>query len=104
MGVGFSVQRHDIRGTSGHAINHEGVATFERNVREASTALNGYKLRFVGKDRELHEIEVDVDRPFEINGRTVRYRFQAGLRDRSGVFNDRYDGYVQVLVIADLED
>jgi hypothetical protein len=101
MALAFQVQRHNIESTTGSSINQSGSFTFNRPVRTAEVALNGFRLEFNNEDHHVHVAEVDINRG-SISNATVNYTYQFLLRDRSGNIDDPYEGYVQVLIIADL--
>jgi hypothetical protein len=75
---------------------------FDSNVRHVDIAVNGFKLDYQNPegDRSLNVVEVDTDIVGEPNGRDVTFRVEAHLADKN--FDDEYNGYVQVLLIADV--
>lgn len=76
-----------------------GSVTFPSSVNRAAVALNGFKMDFVNEDHNINIIEVDADK-VSISGYTVTFQVQCDYADKS--FNDPYQGYVSVLVIADV--
>ena len=87
--------------TRGRKQKEPGHVTFSRPVRTANFALKGFKIGFTDGDRHVHQFETDVDLK-SINGPTVNFNVDFLLRDSSGKIDDRFDGWVEVLVIADL--
>jgi hypothetical protein len=75
---------------------------FPLRVRKAETFLNGFNIGYTGNDHELFRTEVNTAvRAITDNVVTVRAVF--ALRDSSGTFDDAYDGFIDVVVVADLE-
>lgn len=73
---------------------------FPKTVWKAESAINGFDIGFTRSDRELHWMRID-SHVGEINGNTVKVRVDFRLRDKSGTYDDPYEGYVDVLVIVD---
>lgn len=78
------------------------VVAFNKRVRQAQACLKGWEVKFSDTDRELHHIHVDID-VTDITSNIVNIAADFGLRDRSGVFDDRYQGFVQGVVIAETD-
>jgi hypothetical protein len=74
---------------------------FSSPVRLADAVINGFDIGYVDSDHHLLRTQIDVNAIIVINtGVNVTVNFS--LRDASGNFDDRYSGFVDVLVIADL--
>ena len=78
------------------------VVAFNSVVRQAEACLKGWEVRFQGQDRELHHIHIDID-VTSIAGNVVNVAADFGLRDRSGTFDDPYYGFVQGVLIAEVD-
>ncbi len=63
--------------------------------------MKGYKVGFTHGDRPFREILVDINN-IAVNGNNVSFDVDFGLRDASGNYDDPYEGFVEVLVIADV--
>ena len=74
---------------------------FNGRVNKADVALNGFDIRYTDGDHHLLREMVDA-RVTAINDRTVFVAVDYLLRDSSGNIDDRYQGRVDVLVIADV--
>lgn len=70
-------------------------------ANKADVALNGFDIRCTDGDHHLLREMVDA-RVTAINDRTVFVAVDYLLRDSSGNIDDRYQGRVDVLVIADV--
>ena len=77
------------------------TATFSGTVRKAEAAIKGFHIGFTDSDRWLYRQEIDID-PQPPSGNRVDVDVDFLLRDSSGYIDDRFDGWVQVLVIADV--
>ena len=86
--------------TSGRRQREPGFVNFSRGVRRAECAIKGYNVRYTDADHHILELEVDIDGP-TVSGTQVSFTVDLVLRDSSGNFDDRYNGWVEVLVIAD---
>jgi hypothetical protein len=76
------------------------VAGFTSNIIRADAALNGFRLDFVGDvDRHINEVEVDVDLEHSF-GTDAVVTVECQYADFN--FDDPYQGYVTVLVIAEV--
>lgn len=77
------------------------TALFNGNVRTAQAVLKGYNIRYTHSDHPVLEQEIDLDT--QMNGaRGVDVFADFALRDSSGLFDDAYQGWVNVVVIADV--
>jgi hypothetical protein len=85
-------------GTGRRAISDS--VNFTSNVIRAGVALEGFALDFVGNvDRHINVVEVDIDAGL-IQGTTVPFTVECQYADFN--FDDPYQGYVSVLVIAEV--
>ena len=80
------------------------VVNFNERVKRAEAVLKGYEARFTnpGSDRDLRQIHVDLD-VLSVTNHAVNIRADFGLRDASGNFDDPYAGFVQGVVIAEVD-
>ena len=98
MALDFRIARISIpSGTSERTFNESVV--FSRNVREANVALQGFRLDYSSSDHHIDTVKVDVNlRSF--SGNTVRFSVTVDYADKNN--DDRYNGNIDVLVIADI--
>jgi hypothetical protein len=79
------------------------TVVFPREVLRAVAGLSGYFAEFSGQDdHNLGQLTVRLDST--INNNTVTVTGTFGLRDWSGNWDDQYDGNIEAVVLADLED
>ena len=77
-------------------------ANFSANVTRCGVALNGFSLKFSDSDRPLHEMSVNVEETtLKTSGKNVSVKVAVLMRDKSGNIDDRYQGYADVLFIAE---
>lgn len=101
MATDFQRQRFNFPSLAGSAQTQDRTFVFPSAVRRAEAAINGFGIGFTKSDHHLFRQEIDaVVRAVSGNSVTVRVTF--ALRDSSGVFDDAYDGYVDVLVIVEV--
>jgi hypothetical protein len=102
MAVAFKSKRIIFDNTSGQSQLEPGSITFPgRTVRSAEAAIKGYNIAFADGDHHVLQTQIDIDMG-TIVGDTVNFNVDLVLRDGSGFFDDRYGGWVEVLVIADV--
>ncbi|MGH2585324.1 MAG: hypothetical protein ACRDJE_10465 [Dehalococcoidia bacterium] len=76
---------------------------FTRPVVRARAAVAGFDARFTRGDRNLHQIQIDVNVE-RIERDAVVIVGTLALRDASGRFDDEYHGWIDALIIAEVED
>jgi hypothetical protein len=87
---------------SGPRTNSQ-TLVFSRQVIRAVAGLSGYFAEYSGhNDHHLGQFTVQLDTA--INSDTVTVTGTFGLRDWSGDWDDEYDGNIECVVLADLED
>jgi hypothetical protein len=72
--------------------------SFPATVLRAGVALNGFALDYDSADHHINIVEADTDL-VSVAGRTVNFQVECDYRDQNG--DDKYSGYVTVLVIAE---
>ncbi|CCH53132.1 hypothetical protein BN8_02203 [Fibrisoma limi BUZ 3] len=100
MALRFIRDRVTFDSTKGIIQNEPRTVSFPSNVRTAQIALNGFDIRYTDGDHHILRQLVDISEP-TISGNSVSYRVSFLLRDGSGNIDDRYEGFVDTLVIAD---
>lgn len=89
--------------SSGAKSRKQETATFNRKVRVAQAMLKGFNIRYANGDHELLEQEIDLDIKI-VRDNNVEVYADFLLRDGSGNIDDKFKGWVQAIVVADLED
>jgi hypothetical protein len=99
MATDFQRVRFMFPSRTGSAQSLEQTVYFPTAVQKAEAVINGFNIGFTNSDRELYRQQVDatVTRIY-VGSVTVRVDF--ALRDKSGTFDDAYDGYVDVVVLV----
>jgi hypothetical protein len=77
-----------------------GSATFDSRVIRAGVALKGFNLDYISDDHHSNVVEADTD-IVSISGNTVTFQVECNYADKN--FDDPFQGYVNVLVIAEVE-
>lgn len=89
--------------TKGIVQSEPGFVTFDQNVVRAEAAISGFDISFSEADHHIYR-EMVTARVEGWQGPTVNFRVEFLLRDHSGEIDDPFEGNVQVLVIAELEE
>lgn len=98
MALEFGIRRVEIPRHKG-AYQKTEVFTFARPVRTAHVALNGFDLDFTREDHRIDRLAIDA-RFLAKRGNDVEVQVTAIFRDQ--LDQHSYEGFVDVLVIADL--
>src|SRR2546426_8687416 len=102
MALQFRQLTINFDATSGRKQTEAATAVFGGRVHTAEAALKGYNIRYTNGDHHVLEEEIDLDiTNFNNNAVTVAAKFL--LRDNSGNIDDPFSGFVQAVVIADVE-
>ena len=99
MPIAFSTRNVPIPSGKGRREINEST-TFGSRVRSAAVAINGFKLDYVDSDHHINVVEIDSDVSL-IEENEVHFLVEVHYADKD--FNDAYQGYVQVLVIANVD-
>lgn len=102
MAIDFRRTTINFDPTSAQIQSEPAAVVFNGRVNKADVALNGFDIRYTDGDHHLLREMVDA-RVQAINDRTVFVAVDYLLRDSSGNIDDRYQGRVDVLVIADVQ-
>ena len=100
MALRFIRDRVVFPSTRDRIQNESRTVAFPSNVRTAHIALNGFDISYVDGDHHILRQIVDISDPV-VNGNAVTYNVNLLLRDSSGTIDDRYQGTVDTLIIAD---
>jgi hypothetical protein len=100
MAVAFLNRRVPVPRGKGRRELHDSVS-FQGKVRVAEVALRGFLLDYVTSDHHINVVEVATEFA-GTEGEIVRFRVDCQYADKN--FDDQYSGFVDVLVIADLQD
>lgn len=100
MAIDFGIRRITIPRHKG-AFRSEEVFRFARPVRTAHVALNGFDLDFTQQDHRIDRIAIDAQF-IRVRGNEVDVTVTAIFRDK--LSDDSYEGFVDILVVADLTE
>lgn len=102
MAIEFKYVRVNFDATKKMVQRELASANFSENVKRCGVALNGFDLKFSDSDRPLHQMSVNIeDTTLEIASKNVSVKVAVLMRDKSGYIDDRYQGYADVLFIAE---
>jgi hypothetical protein len=77
------------------------VAIFSGTVNNADCSINGFDIGFTQGEHPLFRLQIDSSTELQPRN-AVRVTVTFALRDNSGLFDDQYNGFVDILVIADV--
>lgn len=104
MATAFRYETVHFDPTSGIRQNEPGTATFNTRVRSAAVALNGFSIGFNNGEHPILKQEINIRQSdVRIQGNTVEFTVDFLMLDASGNIDDPFGGYVDVLVIADVD-
>lgn len=100
--MAMSFQSVNIRfdPTRGQAQRELRTAVFGSRVIRADAALKGFRIGYTDGDHNIWRQNLDVD-VVQVRNNTVDVAVDFLFRDSSGNIDDRFDGTVEVLVIAE---
>jgi len=98
MTVDFRIATINVPDGTGRR-NLPGSVTFGNTVNRANVALNGFRLTYTDDDHHVTTVEADVDF-VSLSGNRVNFNVECDYRDKNA--DDQYNGYVSVLVVADV--
>jgi hypothetical protein len=101
--LAFQVVRVAFPTTTGREQTVNSFADFNTTVRAAHVAINGFDTSYRNGDHHLGELKIDCSGSPSSSGRRVNFAVNFLLRDFSGNIDDPYAGWVDVLVIADVQ-
>jgi hypothetical protein len=101
MAVEFKVVRVDFPPTKGTEQRVPAQATFSGPVRLAQVALQGFEIGYTDNDHHIWTQRLVISGP-GISGNTVNFTAFLLFRDKSGSIDDRYGGFAEYLVAADV--
>lgn len=76
--------------------------TFSAPVNRAESFINGFNIGFTAADHHLLRQEINTA-VRDIDDRVVKVRIVFSLRNGTGSFDDPFDGFVDVVVVADVK-
>jgi hypothetical protein len=101
MAIEFKVVRVEFPPTKGIEQRVQAQATFSGPVRLAQVALQGFELGYTDNDHHIWTQRLVLSGP-QISGNAVGFTAFLLFRDKSGTIDDRYGGFAEYLVAADV--
>jgi hypothetical protein len=99
--IQFQSLRFNFAPATGGRQSETRVAVFSGTVNRADCAINGFDIGFTQDEHPLFRIQIDSSTELQPQN-AVRVTVTFALRDNSGFFDDQYNGFVDILVIADV--
>jgi len=100
MPIDFQEHRITFDSNSGGPRNATHRFEFPSRVTKARSFLNGFHIGFTDSQHPLRSVEINT-RINEIDEEDVEVFAVFALRDNSGNFDDRYGGFIDVVVVVD---
>ena len=106
MSMEFQTKRITFPSAKNQPQTGQATFTFSGAVMTHGASINGWSLRFSSSDHHLYQEEVDVRtvRDTTTGFNQVIAKATIALRDSSGTFDDAFEGYVDVLVAAQIAE
>lgn len=102
MAIHFRTSRVKFDPTKGRIQRETASANFSSNVRRCGVAINGFQAKFTHGDHHVWEEMINIEEGnMQINAANVSVPVSFLLRDASGNIDDTYEGFVDVLFIAE---
>ena len=102
MAIAFKMVRLDYDPASGQTQREGGTAVFDGTVRSFGLAVGGWDMEFTNGDHHVRRQRIEIDETRAVKDRnTVTFSADFLLRDKNN--DDPFKGYVDVLVVADVE-
>lgn len=101
MAFDFRAVRVYFQPVAGREQSEQSDVVFAGRVNRAEAVINGFDVKFTDGNRPFYRQKIDI-RVTRIIDRVVFIQAEYLLRDTSGNIDDRYDGYVDVVVFADV--
>lgn len=86
--------------TTGRRQRVSRAVTFSGTVNTYQVVLKGYNIQYDNGDHHILELELDLDS--SRSGSTINVSGDFVLRDSSGHFDDPYEGWMNFVVMADV--
>jgi hypothetical protein len=99
MPIDFQEQRIRFESDTGGPRTLTREFEFPSRVRKAVSLINGFHAAFTNSEHPLHRLEINTRAVVDEEDVEVTATF--ALRDRSGTFDDDYEGFIDVVVLVD---
>jgi hypothetical protein len=102
MALDFRTKRVTFAPTTGGVSTQNHTVNFDSRVRIANAAIQSFNMGYRDGDHNIWRQEVEIKNIRRDGGTGVNFDIDFLFRDSSGNIDDRYDGWVEVLVMADV--
>lgn len=99
MPIDFQEHRIRFESAKGGPRTETHKFEFPSTVRRAVSLINGFHVAFTNSEHPLHQQEINTRALIDEEDVEVTATF--ALRDRSGTFDDAYEGFIDVVVLVD---
>ena len=103
MAIAFKSRRIDFDPTRGQIQREPGSVSFDTRVTKAEAVVKGWDIRYNNGDHEILRQLINIRDVAVSSGNRVDFTVEFLLRDSSGSTDDPFSGFVEVLIIADVE-
>jgi hypothetical protein len=104
MPIDFQSHRFTFFPDSGHAQTDHHTFNFPSRIRKAESMIRAFNIGFSSSEHPIFREEIStIPRIEGGDGHNVTVTIVFSLRDRSGFFDDLYDGQAHVVVVVDRE-
>jgi hypothetical protein len=100
MPIDFQEQRITFPAATGGPRTGNHRFEFPSRVTKARSFVNGFNIGFVNSEHPLRSVEINT-RVDAVDEEDVDVVATFALRDNSGNFDDRYQGFIDVVVVVD---
>jgi hypothetical protein len=104
MSIAFQTARIEFDKSSGDTQQGRATVIFGQPVNSAEAAIRGFEIGYSDDDHEIFKEQIEIKRVRVENRTGVEVEVDFLLRDSSGRIDDAFEGWVDVLVIADLKE
>lgn len=101
MALAFRTTTVAFNSAKGGSQTRSAQAVFDSKVSTAGTAIKSFELGFTGGDHHIYQEKVSI-KNVQTSSDTVTFDVEIALRDKSGNYDDPFEGNVVVQTIADV--
>ena len=99
MSVKFGNKTVNFSDCGGELASKSGSVNFEKDVVQATAVMKGFEVKLNYGEKKIQLVSAYVDN-VKFEGKNVSFNAYLGIKDQSGIFDDPYGGFVDVVVIA----
>ena len=88
--------------TGGDNLQRDQKVVFSSAVRRAEAVIKGFEIGYTGDDHHVWRERVEIKNVHVVESNGVCFDIDYLFRDKSGDIDDRYSGWVDVVVMAEV--